>query len=386
LLKNLSDNIVIVGSGLAGYTVIRELRKLDKDIPITLVTQDPGYFYSKPLLSTALAGKKEAYQLITSSAEDMASQLNITISTNTQVNSIDTSNQTIQTGKEKIKYKTLVLALGADQIRIPVNGDAANELLTVNDLEDYVKFQNKILDKKKVTIIGAGLIGCEFANDLIIAGYEVDVIDMATYPLSRFLPESVGRYLQDKLTALGVNWHLQTSVQSIDHENTWLKVTLNNKNTIQTDVVLSAIGLRPRIKLAESAGIATRIGILVDRKLQTNLSHIYSIGDCAEVENMVMPFVMPIMHAAKALASTLVGNDAFVKYPAMPVMVKTPAIATIVSPPAKDVIGKWNIKELDDGLEARYESDSGTLLGFALMGSATAQRSALTKSLPAILD
>ena len=223
-------------------------------------------------------------------------------------------------------------------------------------------------------------------QDLIIAGYEVDVIDMATYPLSRFLPESVGRYLQDKLTALGVNWHLQTSVQSIDHENTWLKVTLNNKNTIQTDVVLSAIGLRPRIKLAESAGIATRIGILVDRKLQTNLSHIYSIGDCAEVENMVMPFVMPIMHAAKALASTLVGNDAFVKYPAMPVMVKTPAIATIVSPPAKDVIGKWNIKELDDGLEARYESDSGTLLGFALMGSATAQRSALTKSLPAILD
>ena len=386
MLKNQPTNIVIVGSGLAGYTVIREIRKLDKDIPITLVTQDPGYFYSKPLLSTALAGKKEAYQLITSSAEDMASQLNITISTNTQVNSIDTSNQAMLTSKDKIKYKKLVLALGADQIRIPVSGDAANELLTVNDLEDYVKFQNKILDKKKVTILGAGLIGCEFANDLIISGYEVDVIDMAAYPLSRFLPESVGRYLQDKLTDLGVNWHLQTSVQSIDHENTWLKVALNNKNTIQTDVVLSAIGLRPRIKLAESAGIATGVGIIVDRKLQTNLPQIYSIGDCAEVENMVMPFVMPIMHAAKALASTLVGNDAFVKYPAMPVMVKTPALATIISPPAKGVNGKWNIKKLDDGLEALYESENGTLLGFTLMGSATAQRSALTKSLPAILD
>jgi rubredoxin-NAD+ reductase len=316
----------------------------------------------------------------------MASQLNITISANTQVNSIDTTNQTILTSKGKIKYKNLVLALGADQIRIPISGGAANELLTVNDLEDYVNFQNKILDKKKVTILGAGLIGCEFANDLIFAGYDVDVIDMATYPLSRFLPESAGRYFQDKLADLGVNWHLQTSVQSIDHENTWLKVTLNNKNTIQTDVVLSAIGLRPRIKLAESAGIATRIGILVDRKLQTNLPQIYSIGDCAEVEKMVMPFVMPIMHAVKALASNLFGNDAYVKYPAMPVMVKTPALETIISPPAKSVNGKWNIKKLDDGLEAQYESDNGKLLGFVLMGSATAQRSTLTKNLPAILD
>ncbi|WP_197711887.1 FAD-dependent oxidoreductase [Polynucleobacter necessarius] len=70
-----TSSIVIIGSGLAGYTVIREIRKLNKEIPITLVTKEPGYFYSKPMLSTALASKKDASQLITTPADGMASQL-----------------------------------------------------------------------------------------------------------------------------------------------------------------------------------------------------------------------------------------------------------------------------------------------------------------------
>lgn len=380
-----SSAIVIVGSGLAGYTVIREIRKLDKEIPITLVTKEPGYFYSKPMLSTALAGKKKAAQLISTPAEAMASQLGLNILSETDVHAIDSAKQIINTSKGEITYRQLVLALGADQIHLPLQGNAAHEVLTVNDLEDYAKFRNAISGKKKVAILGAGLIGCEFANDLVLGNYEVDVIDLAPQALGRLIPEMAANNLQSKLSAAGVRWHFNTTVQSIDRNGNELNITLANGTLIASDVVLSAVGLKPRLDLAKAAGIATGIGIQVNRELETNAPHVYALGDCAEVEGLVLPYVMPIMQAARALAVTLTGQRTALTYPAMPVMVKTPALATIVSPPAKGATGQWKTNPVEGGLEARFESDDGKLLGFVLMGTATAQRGALTKELPAIL-
>lgn len=377
--------IVIIGSGLAGYTVIREIRKLDKTVPITLVTREPGYFYSKPMLSTALASKKEAAQLISTPADGMATQLEMTILSESDVSAIHIDTHTIQTNKGAVPYGKLVLALGADQIRLPLQGSAASEAITVNDLEDYARFRTAISGKKKVAILGAGLIGCEFANDLVLGGYEVDVIDLAPQALGRLLPEAAALELQSKLSAAGVRWHLSTTVQAIDHHEGSLQVTLANGNTISCDVFLSAVGLKPRVELAKATGINIGVGIQVNRELETNIQNIYAIGDCAEVEGLVLPYVMPIMQAARALAPTLIGQATALTYPAMPVMVKTPALATIVSPPTKGAEGQWTTTPVEGGLEARFESADGKLLGFALMGSATAQRGALTKELPAIL-
>jgi rubredoxin-NAD+ reductase len=380
-----SSTIVIIGSGLAGYTVIREIRKLNKEIPITLVTKEPGYFYSKPMLSTALASKKEAAQLISTPADGMATQLELNILSEADVTAIDSTKQVIQTSKGEIAYCKLVLALGADQIRLPLQGNAVNEVLTVNDLEDYAKFRSAIANKKKIAILGAGLIGCEFANDLVLGGYEVDVIDLAPQALGRLIPEAAARDLQNKLSDAGVHWHFNTTVQTIDRANEQLHITLANGTVIVSDVVLSAVGLKPRLDLAKASGIATGVGIQVNRELETNVPHIYALGDCAEVEGLVLPYVMPIMQAARALAVTLTGQRTALTYPAMPVMVKTPALATIVSPPAKGAAGQWKTNSVEGGLEARFESADGELLGFVLMGSATAQRGALTKELPAIL-
>ncbi len=379
-------NIVIIGSGLAGYTVIREIRKVDKTTPITLITREPGYFYSKPMLSTALANKKEVAQLISTPAEGMAEQQEIKILSKTNVRAINTSAQSIQTSRGLLSYGKLVLALGADQIRLPLQGDATSEVLTVNDLEDYTQFRNAISGKKRIVILGAGLIGCEFANDLVLGGYIVDVIDLAPQVLGRLLPEIAAKTLQGKLSDAGVRWHFSTTVQSVNHNGDVLEVSLVNGDSITADVVLSAVGLKPRLELAKAAGINTNIGIQVNRELETSVSHVYAIGDCAEVDGLVLPYVLPIMQAARALAQTLIGQKTALNYPAMPVMVKTPAFATIVSPPAKDAEGQWKTAPVEGGIEARFESANGKLLGFALMGTATAQRGALTKELPPILQ
>jgi rubredoxin-NAD+ reductase len=381
-----SSGIVIIGSGLAGYTVIRELRKLDKTIPITLVTKEPGYFYSKPMLSTALASNKSAAQLISTNAEGMATQLEMTILSEADVTAIDTAAQTIATSKGTVSYGKLVLGLGADQIRLPLQGNAANEVITVNDLEEYAQFRQSIEGKKRITILGAGLIGCEFANDLVLGSYEVDVIDLAPQALGRLLPEAAAQVLQSKLSDAGVRWHFATTVQSIDRNGDFLTITLANGSVITSDVFLSAVGLKPRLDLAKTAGIATASGITVNRQLETSANNVYAIGDCAEVDGLVLPYVMPIMQAARALAPNLLGQVTALTYPAMPVMVKTPALPTIVSPPAKGSLGEWKINPVEGGLEARFESSDGKLLGFALLGAATAQRAALTKELPPILQ
>ena len=381
-----SSTIVIIGSGLAGYTLIREIRKLDKAIPITLITREPGYFYSKPMLSTALASKKEASQLITTASEGMASQLGIDILAETDVSAIDATVQMLQTSTGQISYGKLVLALGSDQIRIPLEGNAASEVLTVNDLEDYEKFRQAIVGKKKVAILGAGLIGCEFANDLVLGGFEVDVIDLAPQVLGRLLPEPAAKALQNKLSEAGVRWHFSTTVKTVNRNGNALEISLANGASISCDVTLSAVGLKPRIDLAKAAGIKTGVGILVNRHLETSSSNVYSLGDCAEVDGLILPYVMPIMQAARALAPTLLGQVTALSYPAMPVMIKTPALPTIVSPPAKDADGQWKTTTVEGGIEARFEAPDGKLLGFALMGSATTQRATLTKELPALLQ
>jgi rubredoxin-NAD+ reductase len=380
-----SSPIVIIGSGLAGYTLVREIRKLDKTTPITLITREPGYFYSKPMLSTAFASKKEAAQLISTPADGMASQLEITILSQTDVNSIDVNNKAVSTNKGEIPFSKLVLALGADQIRIPIQGNAANEVMTVNDLEEYGQFREAINNIKRVAILGAGLIGCEFANDLTLGGYKVDVIDLAPQALGRLIPETAATALQTKLSEVGVQWHFNTTVQTVNRSGNELIVSLANGSNIACDFVLSAVGLKPRVDLAKASGIATGTGIQVNRELETNLPDIYALGDCAEVEGLVLPYVMPIMQAARALAQTLTGPRTALSYPAMPVMVKTPALPTVVSPPAKGADGQWKTQNIEGGLEARFESDDGKLLGFVLMGAATAQRAALTKELPPIL-
>ena len=377
--------IIIIGSGLAGYNTAKELRKLDTAIPLAIISADSGPFYSKPTLSNALAAKKTPEAIALNSPEQMAAQLNATVRPHTRVDAIDTAAHALRTGDETLKYSKLVLATGADQIRLPISGNATGSILTVNGLDDYARFRTAIAGKKRVAIIGAGLIGCEFANDLATGGYGVDIIDIAPGALGRLLPPEGGALLQSKLAALGVQWHLGTSVQTVDRTENGCLISLANGTSLKADVVLSAVGLRPSTALAAAAGLKVNRGIVVNRHLEASAPDVYALGDCAEIEGLVMPFVMPIMHASRALAQTLAGKPAAVAFPAMPVLVKTPACPTIVAPPPAGAAGSWQVEAAADGVKALFTDAGGKLLGFALNGAATAERAKLAPLLPPVL-
>ncbi|MBI3776588.1 MAG: FAD-dependent oxidoreductase [Gammaproteobacteria bacterium] len=391
------EPIVVVGSGLAGYTLAREFRKLDKETALTLITRDDGAFYSKPMLSNAFTTGKSPDQLAVFPAQEMAAQLQADLYTHTTLTALHPQRHAIEVqdarGRPReIIYSRLVLAVGADPVRVTVAGDGGDSLISINDLDDYRRFRIALNDAQQIAILGAGLVGCEFANDLCTAHKVVHVIDPGHGPLARFLPAAGQMLLRDALAKAGVNWHLGSMLAAVHHHGKKLKLVLKKaddsgeQRELEVDLVLSAVGLRPRLHVAEAAGLQVNRGIVTDRLLGTSAADVYALGDCAEVAGHSLYFVQPIMNAARALAKTLAGTSTPVVYPAMPVTVKTPAYPVSVLPPPPNWPGEWQVETQGDGVRATFTDPNGWMRGFALTGAATAEKNALVKKIPGLIE
>ena len=395
----MSQSLIIVGAGLAGWTTAREFRKLDTTTPVFLVTADSGDFYAKPSLSNAFAQGRLPAQLVSTPAAKMAETLNVTLLAHTRVEAIDTAAQTLSVrsaaGLQTLAFSSLVLATGAQAIRVPVQGDAADAVMSINSLDDFAAFHARLQagaqtpgrPQRQVLIMGAGLIGCEFANDLAQAGMRVRVVDPGPRPLAALLPPEASAALQSALEALGVQFDFDCTVRAVDQAAGQLQVTLTTGESVPADAVLSAIGLRADTALAQAAGLLVDRAIVVNTFLQTSAAHIYALGDCAQyasapsllsMHGSTLPYVMPIMSAARALAATLAGTPTALAFALMPVSVKTPALPLVVAAAQTGLAGHW--AAAGEGIW-HWLDDAGQPRGFVLAGAQTSQRMAQAKLL-----
>lgn len=392
--------VIILGSGMAGYTLAREFRKLDSETPLIMISSEDGASYAKPGLSNAFTAGKSADALAQADALKMGETLSMTIMANTQVSSINTESKTLtlqlldaapgtSTSEQTLEYRDLVLAVGASPITLPIKGDAADQLLQVNSLQDYRVFRDRLDQLGADTcigIIGAGLIGVEFANDLIKAGYAVTLMDLAEYPLPKLIGQDQGQALQSALEDDGVVFKMGVSVAEASFEGTEIKLGLSSGDSANFDLVLSAVGLKPNTELASDAGIECGLGITVDKLLKTSAKHVYAIGDCAVVEGHFLPYVMPLMSEARALAKTLSGEATSVKYGVMPIAVKTPSQPLCILPAQHAEGSHTEVIDTEDGHVIKTLSSDDELLGFVLMGKAALkERMALSKQVPDLL-
>ncbi|KAA0950537.1 MULTISPECIES: FAD-dependent oxidoreductase [unclassified Pseudomonas] len=381
----MSAPVVIVGTGLAGYNLAREFRKLDSETPLLLITADDGRSYSKPMLSTGFGRNKEADGLSMAEPGAMAEQLKAEVRTHTRISGIDPGHKRLWIGEEAVAYRDLILAWGAQTVRVPVQGDASELIFPINDLEDYARFRAAAAGKRRVLLLGAGLIGCEFANDLILGGYEIDLVAPCEQVMPTLLHPAAAAAVQVGLEGLGARFHLGPVLNRLQRNAEGLEAHLSDGEVIQCDLVVSAIGLRPRVDLAAAAGLQTNRGIMVDRHLKTSHANIYALGDCAEVDGLNLLYVMPLMSCARALAQTLAGNATAVNYGPMPVTVKTPVCPLVVSPPPRGTEGVWSVEGQGADIKALCRDASGRLLGYALTGTAVMEKLALNKELPPLL-
>lgn len=385
------SHIVIIGSGHAGLTLAREIRLQDADCKITLLSKESICAYYKPNLSKALSSGKTADQLVMKTAATLSAELNVdcislveVIDINAEkqechyqsIEALSSSNKIITT----LHYDKLVLAMGASPIKLPSSIVKTDKVLHINNLDDYRLFRQELAGKKSVAIIGAGYIGCELASDLSSQGIKVSVIDRGAWPLSRAVPEALGSVIQDAMTAQqDISWFLGKTLDSIEEINNKFMVKLSSETLLEVDMIISAIGLKANTDLAKQLGAKTSLGIQVDAFSQTSIKNVYALGDCAEYQEKLLPFIAPITLAAKCLAKTLTGEISKLTLPANAVPVKISACPTVICP-SSDSRGIWEVQGSGSDLEAHFLNEFGELTGFALTGSATSRKAELLKT------
>ena len=361
------EPIVIIGSGLSAYCLVKELRQHNQSVPIVIYTADDGAYYSKPQLSTGFSTGKTSTDMIIESAENMAKRFNLEINVFSGVTDVDCQSQNVvlENGGQR-RYSKLVLATGSKVIDHSLTGDGIAKVLSVNSLSDYARFRTLLKPEQTILVIGAGLIGCEYTDDFVRSGYKVHVVDPQPGVLAGLLPESASKALSDSLEKSGAVFHFNTVVRCVKQRSNRLQVNLENGEQIDVDLVLSAIGVRPDLTLAKLMGLNCRTGIVVDTNLQTSVKNIYALGDCAEVYGKVLPYVAPLNAQGKALAKTLLGELTEVQYGVMPISVKTRLHPVNLVPPLHQQ-GAWLIDEDGDGgVKARFVDENGRLHGYVL--------------------
>ena len=273
------ERVVIVGGGAAGLAAAQMLRRAGHQGRITMVSADDSPPCDRPNLSKDYLAGTAQDDWIALRPDDFYSQSQIDLLLSTRATALDTSRRELRLEDGRVlPYDALLLATGADPLRIDVPGADPGRLHTLRTFSDSQAIVAATVGAKRVAVIGSSFIGLEVAASLRSRGIEVHVVGREALPMERVLGDEVGRWVRALHEAKGVVFHMGASPARL--EGTML--TLTDGSVIEgCDVVVVGAGVRPALVLAEQAGLTLDRGVLVDEFLQTSASGVYAAGDIA---------------------------------------------------------------------------------------------------------
>ncbi|MCL1146569.1 NADH:flavorubredoxin reductase NorW [Shewanella marinintestina] len=366
--EQLDAPIVIIGSGFAAYQLIKAIRRSDQTVTIQVFTADNGDDYNKPDLSHVMSKQQLASDLVRASGMEIARELNFELHANSYVDSIDPEQHKIKVVGKAYPYAKLVVATGSKAFVPPMSGKAIDRIVTLNSLQEYQAAEQELALAKRVLVIGGGLIGTELSMDLATAGKQVITVDPCDQLMANLLPEYIATQLRKQMQQLGVQFAMSNKVSSINSSEDCraLQVELANGESLIVDTVISAAGLLANTQLAQQAGLAVNRGIVVDNQLQTSVTDVYALGDCAEIGGKVSAYLQPALVCANALAKTLLGHETAVVLPAMLVKVKTPHYPIQLAGQAVHQVNRWQLDIDADGMSVQAFDSRDDLQGFVV--------------------
>lgn len=371
--------IVIIGSGFAARQLVKNLRKQHGDVPIRLIAADGCDEYNKPELSHVISQNQTAVALTRQTSHSFAEQYQLMLHPNTHIIAIDTRQKTLRSAEQCWHYDKLVMAVGASAVVPTVPGQ--EYILTLNSQQEYQRAESTLRQAKRVLILGGGLIGSELSMDMCRAGKQVTVVDKACSLLSSLMPVEVSSRLQHRLQQMGVELVFNQWLAALEPSEEGLMATLGNGRLLQVDAVISAIGLRPKLGLAQQANLQINRGIQVDARMRTSAADVYALGDCAEIDGRLLPFLQPIQFSAMALAKNLLGDDVAVQLPPMLVKVKTPELPLHLAGETQRKDLSWTITAQPHGMIAKGFDQQQRLRAFIVSEDYMKQAFGLLKAL-----
>lgn len=308
---------VIIGSGIAGISFAEKYRLLSPDARITLITRENDGYYSRPLLSRGFT-RNDIEQSIILKTFDKLRENGINVISGAEVTAINRNDQTVAiTGscqEKSLQYNKLIISQGSAAF-IPPPFKPYNQLFfclnSLADLKALRKFRQGLLNdnrKPDWAIIGGGLIGCEVASDLAVAGDNVALFHAMDRLMERQLVAEDSALLLKVLKDLGIKVLLKQNVQGFAKQEEI--VCVKTDMTTEFDGLIVSCGFKPRTELAEEAGLEIGRGIKVNQCLQTTDDNIYALGDIAELPNgKLYAYILPIRSQAFWLAGFIGGQE-----------------------------------------------------------------------------
>ena len=307
----MSEPLVIVGNGMAAARLVDELAKTALGrYAIAVVGDEPRLAYNRVLLSAVLAGDTASHDIELRPA-DWWRDRGVTLKYGCAVTEIDVGRRELKIANdESIAFSKLVLATGSMPLRLNVPGAELKGVNTFRDSRDVDLLLTLAAARKRVVVIGGGLLGLEAAYGLAKAGASVTLVHLMDRLMERQLDAPAAALLKSLVEAKGIEILLNANTTRIIGENRVEGVELSEGRRIAADAVIFAAGIRPNVVLAREAGIAVNRGIIVDDRLQTGASDIFALGECAEHRGICYGLVEPAYEQARILAQHLAGRTA----------------------------------------------------------------------------
>ena len=303
------ERLAVVGNGMAGLRLLEEVLALAPErFDITVIGAEPEPAYNRVLLSSLLAGEI--------GADDVAMrprawyrEHGIALRTDEPAIALDAARrQVVLRDGEVVSFDSCVLATGSEPIRLALPGNALAGVTTFRTLADVAYLEAAATRQLPAVVIGGGLLGIEAAYGLARAGVPVTLLHLMDRLMERHLDAEGAELLKGRLEAKGICVLLQAQTRAIHGASSVESVELQDGQRIACGLVAMAVGVRPNIALAETAGLPTRRGILVDDRLQTAVPGIHAIGDCIEHAGTCYGLIEPAHEHARVVAKALCGE------------------------------------------------------------------------------
>lgn len=304
------DFYVILGSGAAGFYAASAIRERDKTGSIVMVSNEPYRPYNRPMLTKSLMADLTEEQIEIQN-EKWFEEQNIRLVLGKEIEAIHTdAKEVVLEGGMKLTYTKLVYALGSESFIPPIPGHDKEGVAAIRRLEDTRKIEKMLPNVKNVVVIGGGVLGLEAAWELKKAKCNVTVLELAPKLMARQLDDAAGDMLKLISENQGIQIHTGVQIEEIQGDSHVTGVKLGSGEVIPAELVIMSCGVRANTQLAKEAGIEIDRGVIVNEKMETNISDIYACGDCAQYNNINYAIWPQAVEQGKVAGASAAGDEA----------------------------------------------------------------------------
>jgi len=293
----MAKKVLIVGGVAGGATAATRLRRLDEDVDIVMVERGEYISFANCGLPYHIGDViKDREALLVQTPQTMKEKFNIDVRVNNEVLSIEPAKKTVEilnknTGeKYQEVYDTLILATGSSPLKPPIPGIDTEGIYTLWTIPDMDRIKQFVASEKpkRAAIIGGGFIGVEMAENLHLAGCEVTVVEMLDQVMAP-IDYEMAQMVHENMKMNGAKLVLGDGVKSFEREGNVISIKMQSGKTVEAELVILSIGVRPNSQLAKDAGLVLneRGGIIVDDAMKTSDPSIYAVGDVIEIEDFI---------------------------------------------------------------------------------------------------